>query len=193
MLNIVNLITFICDNKFGGLLNYGFVVFFASTVLLGLCYFISILKKPSLLRRTEGFETYEFGTTTIGNSSFMLINKHYYILGVLFIIFDVELMYIFPWVTTINDFCSGEKCILLNFVILIMLGYSYEIASGAINWYSTPYRGHSSNLGRVYKFLIKIFDIFNLLKIYTKSNKNYIITLYTLLYLIILQTCVFKI
>ncbi len=159
ILNILNLITFICDNKFGGLLNYGFVVSFASTVLLGLCYFISILKKPSLLRRTEGFETYEFGTTTIGNSSFMLINKHYYILGVLFIIFDVELMYIFPWVATINDFCSGEKCILLNFVILIMLGYSYEIASGAINWYSTSYRGHSSNLGRVYRFLIKYIII----------------------------------
>ncbi len=85
----------------------------------------------------------------------MLINKHCYILGVLFTIFDVELMYIFPWVATINDFCSSEKCILLNFVILIMLGYSYEIASGAINWYSTPYRGHSSNLGGFINFLLK--------------------------------------
>ena len=81
--------------------NVNIVLFFLITLiisllLIGVSYILSTLRKPSLLKRTEGFETYEFGTTSIGNSSLNTINKHFYILGLLFIIFDVELMFLFP-------------------------------------------------------------------------------------------------
>ena len=87
--------------NFTSLENYSFVLFIVfslafATILLSIAYVLSTLRKPNLLRRTEGFEVYEFGATSIGNSSLLAINKHFYILGVLFIIFDVELMFIFP-------------------------------------------------------------------------------------------------
>ena len=98
-----------------------FYAFIFSGVILSVAYILSSLKKTSFLKRTEGFETYEFGATSIGNSSLLVVNKHFYILGVLFII---------------DSF--NQKYTILFFLIMLMLGFIYEVASGALTWYITP-------------------------------------------------------
>ena len=126
-----------------------FYAFIFSGVILSVAYILSSLKKTSFLKRTEGFETYEFGATSIGNSSLLVVNKHFYILGVLFIIFDVELMFLFPWIYNFNIDSFNQKYTILFFLILLMLGFIYEVDSGALTWYITP----SYNLiGRFHSF-----------------------------------------
>ena len=109
------------------------VSFLFASLLLCIAYILSNLKKPNLLKRTEGFETYEFGATSIGNSSLIAINKHFYILGVLFIVFDVELMFLFPWVYGYNTGVISNKSTIIIFLIILMLAFFYEVVSGALN------------------------------------------------------------
>lgn len=112
---------------------YLLLVVFLATVLLGLAFLISTLKKSNTLSRTEGLGVYEFGATTIGSSSSSSTNKHYYVLAVLFIIFDVELMILYPFGIAVSDNRLHLGGLILFFLFLLMVGYSYEMVSGALS------------------------------------------------------------
>jgi NADH:ubiquinone oxidoreductase subunit 3 (subunit A) len=99
---------------------------------------ISALRKPNVSFRTEGFEIYEFGATSMGASSALITNKHYYILSLLFIVFDVELMVLFPYEIVYRTYSTYNNTFILIFLFLLMLGYSYELVSGALTWYVAP-------------------------------------------------------
>ena len=90
------LFSFTALSKSNNFITFCILTFVFAILIVSLAYIISNLRKPNLLKRTEGFETYEFGATSIGNSSLLAINKHYYVLGILFIIFDIELMFLYP-------------------------------------------------------------------------------------------------
>ena len=62
------------------------------------------------------------------------VSVHFYILAMLFIIFDVELVFLFPWAVTFNEtrlFGLLEMAFFLGFVIL---GYWYAWKKGALDW-----------------------------------------------------------
>ena len=109
-----------------------------ATVLLGISFLCSIVKKANTLSRTEGSEVYEFGATSIGSSSAIATNKHYLILAVLFIIFDVELMILFPYELFSSNAKFYNSSFILVFLLLLMIGYSYELISGALSWHKSP-------------------------------------------------------
>ena len=59
---------------------------------------------------------------------------HFYILAMLFIVFDVELVFLFPWAVTFRElgvFGLLEMAVFLGFVIL---GYWYAWKKGALEW-----------------------------------------------------------
>ena len=59
---------------------------------------------------------------------------HFYIVAMLFIVFDVELVFLFPWAVTFKDaglFGLVEMAIFLGFVLL---GYLYVWKKGALEW-----------------------------------------------------------
>ena len=59
---------------------------------------------------------------------------HFYILAMLFIVFDVELVFLFPWAVTFREtglFGLAEMGIFLGFVIL---GFAYAWKKGALEW-----------------------------------------------------------
>jgi len=72
-----------------------------------ICFLVSLIfvvlpiilspKKADL----EKISAYECGFKPIGNTR-ILFNIHYYILAILFIVFDIELIYILPWILSIN-------------------------------------------------------------------------------------------
>ena len=62
------------------------------------------------------------------------IPVHFYILAMLFIVFDVELVFLFPWAVTFREtgvFGLLEMAFFLGFVIL---GYCYAWKKGALEW-----------------------------------------------------------
>ena len=59
---------------------------------------------------------------------------HFYIVAMLFIVFDVELVFLFPWAVTFREtgiFGLLEMAVFLGFVVL---GYSYAWKKGALEW-----------------------------------------------------------
>src|SRR3990172_12253715 len=66
--------------------------------------------------------TYECGMQTIGPTR-MKINIRYYIIAMLFLIFDIEIMFLYPWAVVagcLKFFCFIE---MLIFVIILFIGY----------------------------------------------------------------------
>ena len=62
------------------------------------------------------------------------IPVHFYIVAMLFIVFDVELVFLFPWAVTFREtglFGLVEMAFFMGFVIL---GFSYAWKKGALEW-----------------------------------------------------------
>ncbi len=59
----------------------------------------------------------------------------FYIVGILFIIFDLELSFLFPWLVIIhNEFTFYNVIYMLIFIFLLALGFIYELIKGALDW-----------------------------------------------------------
>ncbi len=76
---------------------------------------------------------YECGMQTIGPTR-MKIRIRYYIVAMLFLIFDIEIMFLYPWAVmadSLSLFGFGE---MLLFVLILLVGYVYVLKKGALEW-----------------------------------------------------------
>ncbi len=62
----------------------------------------------------------------------------FYLVAMLFILFDIEIVFMYPWAVVFSEFVGTfGKVILwsmLSFVIILMVGYLYAIKKGALDW-----------------------------------------------------------
>lgn len=80
--------------------------------------------------------TYESGVDPIGDARFRF-NVKFYLLAMLFIIFDIEVVFLFPWAVVFKDLLSlGDFVIyeMATFIGLLLLGYFYLFKKGAFEW-----------------------------------------------------------
>lgn len=104
-------------------------------ILLYLLNFIIYSLKAQRYFNRHTFKTYEFGTTTIGNAQ-TLSNSHFFLLSALFIIFDVEIFFMYIWVSGLTTTSTLlYKLSFLGFVNLLVIGIIYELLNGVLNWY----------------------------------------------------------
>lgn len=86
--------------------------------------------------------TYECGEEPFGDASIQM-NIRFYVIGLIFLLFDVELLFLFPWITVFADMQLAAqfpawKAIALGemfvFVGLLAVGLAYVWASGDVDW-----------------------------------------------------------
>ncbi len=78
-------------------------------------------------------ETYECGIPTRGESMIQF-KTGYYIFAILFLIFDVETIFLYPWATIMRSLGpSGLLCIAI-FMFILILGLAYAWRKGALKW-----------------------------------------------------------
>lgn len=78
-------------------------------------------------------EAYECGIPTRG-ASMLQFKAGYYIFAILFLLFDVELVFLYPWSVVMKDMGpSGILCIGIFMFVLIM-GLAYAWRKGALKW-----------------------------------------------------------
>lgn len=77
--------------------------------------------------------TYECGMQTIGPTR-MKINIRYYMVAMLFLIFDIEIMFLYPWAVVAGSLKLFGFLVMLFFVIILMIGYVYLWKKGALEW-----------------------------------------------------------
>ncbi|MBD5289165.1 MAG: NADH-quinone oxidoreductase subunit A [Bacteroides sp.] len=78
-------------------------------------------------------ETYECGIPTRGESM-VQFKAGYYIFAILFLIFDVETVFLYPWATVMKGLGpNGLLCIGI-FMFILVLGLAYAWRKGALKW-----------------------------------------------------------
>lgn len=82
----------------------------------------------------EKVSSYECGFNPFSDSR-VKFEIRFYLVGILFIIFDLEITFLFPWLFIVMDnmtFFSGLG--MFFFILLLLLGFIYEIVNGALDW-----------------------------------------------------------
>ena len=73
-----------------------------------------------------GFEAFE--------DSRMKFDVRYYLVAILFILFDLEIAFLFPWATVINDIGFAGFLAMMVFLAILTVGFVYEWMKGALEW-----------------------------------------------------------
>ncbi len=79
---------------------------------------------------------YECGMLAVGSGHARFAVK-FYVTAMLFILFDIEVVFLIPWVLTFREFLAANLPILLPvffFLFVLVLGLVYELKKGAIEW-----------------------------------------------------------
>jgi NADH-quinone oxidoreductase subunit A len=92
-------------------------------------------KKPSEVTRRK-YETYECGVEYEGDAH-QQFSVRYYLVGIIFLIFDVEVVFMYPWTLVYHTYLKTGPLILLEmglFFVLLLGGYFYLRMRGALSW-----------------------------------------------------------
>src|SRR5580658_4674110 len=76
---------------------------------------------------------YECGITPTGSARERFSVK-FYLVGMLFILFDIEAVFLYPWAVVYRELKMFAFFEMLLFVILILAGFFYIVKKGAIDW-----------------------------------------------------------
>ena len=101
-----------------------------SLVILGLG--TAILLAPRSFNLQKG-EPYECGIPTHG-TSWMQFKVGYYLYAILYLMFDVETIFLFPWATIVRDLGYQGLYSILFFIVILGLGLAYAWKKGVLKW-----------------------------------------------------------
>ncbi len=86
-------------------------------------------RKPSHVKRAP----YECGMTAVG-SSFRRIPVKYYIIAMLFLLFDIEVVFLYPWAVVFKQFKIFAFVSMAVFIGILLIAYIYIWKKGALEW-----------------------------------------------------------
>jgi NADH-quinone oxidoreductase subunit A len=97
-------------------------------LLLGVGRFVSPNRPdPEKLSPYEcGFEAFE--------DAWMKFDVRYYLVAILFILFDLEIAFLFPWAVVLNDIGFFGFAAMMVFLLILVIGFIYEWKRGALEW-----------------------------------------------------------
>jgi len=78
-------------------------------------------------------ESYESGIPTRG-TSWMQFKVGYYLYAILYLMFDVETVFLFPWATVVRELGMAGLVNILLFLLILVLGLAYAWRKGALEW-----------------------------------------------------------
>ena len=108
------------------------VVILTAIALVGIALGVARIVSPRSYNRQKG-ETYECGIPTRGRS-WMQFKAGYYLFAILFLMFDVEAVFLFPWAVTVQDAGIDGLINILFFMVILILGLAYAWRKGALEW-----------------------------------------------------------
>lgn len=76
---------------------------------------------------------YECGVPSIGNS-WIQFNVGYYLFALIFLIFDVELVFMYPWAVVAKEVGPVALVEILIFMFILFMGFLYAWRKGALVW-----------------------------------------------------------
>lgn len=108
------------------------VVFVTGLALVVAGLGMALLLSPKSFNPQKG-EPYECGIPTRG-TSWMQFKVGYYLYAILYLMFDVEAIFLFPWATVVRDLGMPGLYSILFFILILGLGLAYAWRKGALKW-----------------------------------------------------------
>ena len=102
----------------------------------------SALLRPSVPEQGKR-ATYESGEVPTGSSQNIRFNIQYYMVALLFVVFDIETLFIFPWVVIYQDAVGAVGMgtalyPMLVFLAVLVVGLAWAWRNGAVRWVRSP-------------------------------------------------------
>jgi len=82
---------------------------------------------------SEKLSPYECGFEAFEDAR-MRFDVRYYLVAILFILFDLEIAFLFPWAVVLNEIGVFGLVSMLIFLALLVVGFIYEWKKGALEW-----------------------------------------------------------
>ena len=108
------------------------VVILTAIALVAVALRIANAISPRSFNPQKG-EAYECGIPTRGKS-WMQFKVGYYLFAILFLMFDVETVFLFPWAVVVQDLGIYGLVSILFFLVILVLGLAYAWRKGALEW-----------------------------------------------------------
>lgn len=114
------------------ILIYMAAVVILAAAILGMSAWVGV-HRPS----REKLAPYECGIQPVGDAR-ERFSVSFYLVGMLFILFDVEAVFLYPWAVVYKDLSAGWKWFgfveMFLYVIILLAGYFYIWKKGALDW-----------------------------------------------------------
>lgn len=101
----------------------------ALSIIITLIPFIVASKNPD----TEKLSPYECGFEPFSDAR-KEFDVRFYLVAILFIIFDLEIMFLFPWAVTLGHIGIFGFWSMMAFLLVLTIGFIYEWKKGALEW-----------------------------------------------------------
>ena len=106
-------------------------------ILVGLAVGVAPLALGKLLGPSrpdpEKLSPYECGFAAFEDAR-MKFDVRYYLVAILFILFDLEIAFLFPWAVALNDIGLAGFLAMMLFLAILVVGFVYEWMKGALEW-----------------------------------------------------------
>ena len=99
-----------------------------AVIVIGLGYFLGTRRPDS-----EKTSPYECGFEAFEDSR-MKFDVRYYLVAILFIIFDLEIAFLFPWALSLREIGAAGFWAMMIFLGILVVGFAYEWKKGALDW-----------------------------------------------------------
>lgn len=102
--------------------------FIVAVILLSLSYFL-VYQNPN----SEKLSIYECGFSPFEDSRGRF-EVRFYIVAILFMIFDLEIVFLFPWIVIFDNISYITFLTMIIFLLILFIGFFYELIKGALDW-----------------------------------------------------------
>jgi NADH-quinone oxidoreductase subunit A len=110
-----------------------------SVIILGASYVLSFQNES-----TSKLSSYECGFDPFEDAR-NIFDVHFYLVAILFLVLDLEVMFLFPWAVSLNTIGLKGFIGMVVFLIILTVGFFYEWKLGALEWASQQSNPNKKN------------------------------------------------
>ena len=107
-------------------------VLVTALTLVVAAYVVAKLIGPRSYAKVKG-EPYESGIPTRG-SSWLPVSVGFYLFAILFLMFDIETVFLYPWAVVVKEFGAAALLSIGFFLVVLVLGLAYAWRKGDLEW-----------------------------------------------------------
>jgi len=113
---------------------FNLIMFLILSLLLAIIIYVASYFLVTQKYDVEKVSTYECGFDPFDEDTRGKFDVRFYLVSILFIVFDIEVTYLFPWAVCLSVMDFFGFFVMFLFLFVLTLGFLYEWKKGALDW-----------------------------------------------------------